>query len=126
MGPRNGCGWHGVIAAVEQLVEDLLAEGNHEPEALRVQGPDPRRPSDRTGCIHVRIEHPALLEHPSLRARLEAVVTEWEFQILGDDSSGFWLGHETAPPTREAPRSDAPAPRLAVVRRAADGDVSGS
>ncbi len=101
LGPREGCGWHGVIAALEEFVAELLAGGAFfGQDALRVEGPDPRRPSDRSGCVHVRVGHPTFLEDPSVLARIETIAAEWKFSIVAADQLGFWLAHAESPPSR--------------------------
>jgi len=125
MGPRNGCGWHGVIAAIEEFVEDVLSTGHVAPDALSVRGPDPRKPADRTGCVHVAV-HPSLVGDVALRSRISDIAAEWDFEIQGADTSGFWLGHGSAPATRGAPRTAHGSPRLGVVHRAVESDASGS
>lgn len=121
LGPREGCGWHGVIASLEDLVAELLADGGLDHEALRVEGPDPRRPLERTGCVHVRVGHPSLVEDPSLLGRIETIAAEWRFSVVASDPLGFWLSHDAAPPAREPGRPAATASKRAAV---ADGEGS--
>ncbi len=126
LGPREGCGWHGLIAALEELVAGVLEAGALPSEALSVQGPDPRHPSGRTGCVHVRVAQASLHDDRSLRASIEAIAAEWRFTVQERDDLGFWLSHHAAPPSRDAKGQEPVARPTTPKPVTADGDGGGT